>query len=277
MTAFLHAKPGWVRSLLVEGMLLLVLGILIIVMANLSPAFLTTRNLFNVTRFIAEIGLISLGMTMVILTGGIDLSVGSMLGMCGIVMGALFVAGTHVWLAALIAIALGGLAGFINGALTVATRVHPLVITLATLAIYRGIAQGIAQGDSYRGFPEVFFFLGQGYVGPFPTQLLLFAVLAALAAYVLGRTTFGAPSTPSGTTRSPPASPASRSIACSWPSTRPRAFSVVWPRWCSCRASRARAAIRAPSWSSTSSRRWCSAAPHSPAAGARSWARCSDC
>ncbi|MDZ7801998.1 MAG: ABC transporter permease [Trueperaceae bacterium] len=191
MTAFLHAKPGWVRSLLVEGMLLLVLGILIIVMANLSPAFLTTRNLFNVTRFIAEIGLISLGMTMVILTGGIDLSVGSMLGMCGIVMGALFVAGTHVWLAALIAIALGGLAGFINGALTVATRVHPLVITLATLAIYRGIAQGIAQGDSYRGFPEVFFFLGQGYVGPFPTQLLLFAVLAALAAYVLGRTTFG--------------------------------------------------------------------------------------
>lgn len=191
MSVLRRSRPDWLRGLLVEGMLLLALGILIVVMAQLSPAFLTTRNLFNITRFIAEIGLISLGMTMVILTGGIDLSVGSILGMCGIVLGALFAAGTNVWLAALVAVAVGTLAGFANGALTVLTRVHPLVITLATLAIYRGIAQGISQGDSYRGFPESFFFLGQGYFGPIPTQLLLFAVLAAVAAYVLARTTFG--------------------------------------------------------------------------------------
>jgi len=130
-------------------------------------------------------------MTMVILTGGIDLSVGSVLGMCGIIMGALFVAGVPIGIAALIAILVGALAGLLNGALIVATGVHPLVITLATLAIYRGIAHGIAQGDSFRGFPASFFVLGQGTVGPFPTQLLVFVVLAAVAVFVLARTTFG--------------------------------------------------------------------------------------
>jgi len=183
--------PAWLREFAVEAMLLVALGVLIVVMAQLSPAFLTTRNLFNVTRFIAEIGLISLGMTMVILTGGIDLSVGSVLGMCGIVMGALFALGVGVWWAAAIALLVGTLAGFLNGMLAVVTRVHPLVITLATLAIYRGIAHGIAQGDSYSGFPEAFFFLGQGYLGAIPTQLLVFVVFAAVATYVLSRTTFG--------------------------------------------------------------------------------------
>lgn len=184
-------RPGGLRGLAVEGMLLLALAALVVVMAQLSPAFLTSRNLFNITRFIAEIGLISLGMTMVILTGGIDLSVGSILGMCGIVMGALFAAGTHIWLAAAVAVAVGGLAGLANGLLVVWTRVHPLIITLATLAIFRGIAHGISQGDSYRGFPEAFFVLGQGYLGPVPTQLIIFAILTAIAAFVLARTTFG--------------------------------------------------------------------------------------
>lgn len=191
MTRSAPGRSRWMRTLAVEGMLLLALIALIVVMAQLSPAFLTTRNLFNITRFIAEIGLISLGMTMVILTGGIDLSVGSMLGMAGIVMGALFAAGTSVWLAAAVALAVGGAAGLANGLLVVWTRVHPLIITLATLAIFRGIAHGISQGDSYRGFPESFFFLGQGYVGPIPTQLILFVVLAAVAAFLLARTTFG--------------------------------------------------------------------------------------
>ena len=191
MIARLGAQRALLREFAVELMLFVALGILIVVMANLSPVFLSSRNLYNIIRFIAEIGLISLGMTMVILTGGIDLSVGSVLGMCGIIMGALFVAGVPIGIAALIAILVGALAGLLNGALIVATGVHPLVITLATLAIYRGVAHGIAQGDSFRGFPASFFALGQGTVGPLPTQLLVFVVLAAVAVFVLARTTFG--------------------------------------------------------------------------------------
>ncbi len=191
MTGRLGTQRALLREFGVELMLFAALGILIVVMANLSPVFLSSRNLYNIIRFIAEIGIISLGMTMVILTGGIDLSVGSVLGMCGIIMGALFVAGVPIGIAALIAILVGALAGLLNGALIVATGVHPLVITLATLAIYRGVAHGIAQGDSFRGFPASFFALGQGTVGPLPTQLLVFVVLAAVAVFVLARTTFG--------------------------------------------------------------------------------------
>jgi rhamnose transport system permease protein len=191
MTGRLGTGRALLREYAVELMLLAALGVLIVVMANLSPVFLSSRNLYNIIRFIAEIGIISLGMTMVILTGGIDLSVGSVLGMCGIIMGVLFVAGVPIGIAALIAILVGALAGLLNGALIVATGVHPLVITLATLAIYRGIAHGIAQGRSFRGYPESFFALGQGTVGPFPTQLLVFVVLAAVAVFLLARTTFG--------------------------------------------------------------------------------------
>lgn len=183
--------PDWLQENLVEAALFVALLALIFVMSQLSPAFLTTRNLFNIIRFIAEIGIISLGMTAVILTGGIDLSVGSTLGMCGIVLGALFASGFNIWLAALIAIGAGALAGFLNGAIVVTTGVHSLVVTLATLAIYRGVALGISQGDSYRGFPEAFFSLGQGYLGPVPVQLFIFLILAILVGIALGRTTFG--------------------------------------------------------------------------------------
>jgi rhamnose transport system permease protein len=179
------------RQLTVEGLLLAALSIATIIMAQLSPHFLSVDNIFNITRFIAEVGIISLGMTAVILTGGIDLSVGSILGMSGIVLGALFAAGWDVWLAALAAVLVGGLAGLLNGIVVVATRVHSLVVTLATLAIYRGLALGISQGRSYRGFPESFFLLGQGYLGSVPVQLILFGVLAVVFGVLLGRTVFG--------------------------------------------------------------------------------------
>lgn len=183
--------PNWVQENLVEGMLFVALVGLVILMAQLSPAFLSTRNLFNIIRFIAEIGIISLGMTAVILTGGIDLSVGSVLGMCGIILGALFAAGLNIWLAVLVCIAAGALAGLVNGAIVVLTGVHSLVVTLATLAIYRGIAFGISQGNSYRGFPEPFFTFGQGYLGPVPVQLFIFLILAVVVGVALSRTTFG--------------------------------------------------------------------------------------
>lgn len=184
-------RTHWLRRLAIEAVLFGALVVLVIVMAQLSPAFLSWRNIFNITRFIAEIGLISLGMTLVILTGGIDLSVGSTLGMCGIAMGALFALGTNVWLAALIALGVGALAGLLNGLLIVWTRVHSLIVTLATLAIYRGIALGISQGNSYRGFPEAFFVLGQGYLGPIPVQLIIFVALTVFFGLLLGRTVFG--------------------------------------------------------------------------------------
>lgn len=176
-----------VAELVLVGALVLA----IVVMAQLSPQFLTVRNFFEVTRFVAEAGLISLGMTAVILTGGIDLSVGSILGLSAIITGALFHAGWNVWLSALAGILAGTLAGALNGLIITRVGIPPLIVTLATLAIYRGLALGISQGQAYRGYPEGFYSLGQGYLGPVPVQLIVFALFSLAFVLLLGRTVFG--------------------------------------------------------------------------------------
>jgi len=174
-----------------EFVLALALLAAILVMSRLSPQFLSVGNFFEVTRFVAEAGLISLGMTAVILTGGIDLSVGSMMGLSAIVTGALFHMGWNIWLAALTGIAVATLAGAVNGLIITRAGLPPLIVTLATLAIYRGLTLGISQGRAYRDYPEAFYTLGQGYVGAVPVQLILFALASLAFVLLLGRTVFG--------------------------------------------------------------------------------------
>lgn len=180
-----------IRLSAAEIVLVAALVLAIIVMSRLSPQFLTVNNFFEVTRFVTEIGLISLGMSVVILTGGIDLSVGSIVGLSAIVLGASFHAGVNVWLAALLGVLAGALCGFVNGLIITRANIPPLIVTLATLAIYRGLALGISQARNYRDYPDVFYKLGQGYVGPVPVQFIVFVVFMLVFVLLLGRTVFG--------------------------------------------------------------------------------------
>jgi rhamnose transport system permease protein len=175
-----------------EGVLLLILLAALIVLAQQSDRFLTTGNLLNQGRLMAEVGLVALPMTFIIITGGIDLSVGSIMGLCAIVLGSAW-QNLGLPLEAAIAVALltGALAGAINGWFITRVGVPPLIMTLATLALYRGLAEGISQARSVRGYPEWFFRLGQGEVLGVPTQLWLLLVAIALAAVVLAYTAFG--------------------------------------------------------------------------------------
>jgi rhamnose transport system permease protein len=161
-------------------------------MSLLSDKFLTQKNLLEMTRNFVEIGLLALPMTLIIITAGIDLSVGSVVGLCAVVLGFAWERG-HLTLgsAVLVTLLAGVLAGAVNGALIAGMRIPALIVTLATMAIYRGLAAGISQARRVSDFPEAFFFLGQGHLGPFPTQLVLFVVLAVLVALVLARTTLG--------------------------------------------------------------------------------------
>jgi rhamnose transport system permease protein len=173
-----------------------VLGILLIlaffVLAQQSDRFFTVANLLNQGRLMTEAGLIALAMTLVIVTGGIDLSVGSILGLTAIVLGVLWQdAGLALPLAMLLAVAIAGLAGLANGLIITRFSVPPLIATLATLALYRGLAEGISQARSVRGYPDWFFVLGQGEVLGVPTQLWILGLCTILAAFVLGYTTFG--------------------------------------------------------------------------------------
>jgi rhamnose transport system permease protein len=182
-------RPAWLRHEAVLGVILIVA---LLVLALRSEQFLTTANLLNQGRLMAEVGLLALPMTLIIVTGGIDLSVGSMMGLAAITLG-------YSWktlglpLEAAIGMALlsGALAGFVNGWVITRLGVPPLIATLATLALYRGLAEGISQARSVRGYPDWFFGLGQGEILGVPCQLWLLAGAALLAAVVLGFTTFG--------------------------------------------------------------------------------------
>jgi rhamnose transport system permease protein len=135
---------------------------------------------------------VALPMTFIIITGGIDLSVGSMMGLTAILLGVFWKnVGLPLPLAVVCAIAASCVAGFFNGLLITRVRVPPLIMTLATLALYRGLAEGISQARSVRGYPEWFFVLGQGEVLGVPTQLWVLFVAVIVFWVVLSRTTFG--------------------------------------------------------------------------------------
>lgn len=175
-----------------ETVLVLLSIVALIVLASLSNRFFTTENVLNQGRLMAEVGLVALGMTFVIVTGGIDLSVGSILGLTAILLGVFWHnVGLPLPVAIVLALASGTLAGIGNGVIITKFRVPPLIATLATLALYRGLAEGISQARSVRGYPEWFFFFGQGEVLGVPFQLWVLALATAICAMILGLTPFG--------------------------------------------------------------------------------------
>ncbi len=175
-----------------EGVLFLILIASLMFLATQTDRFLTTDNLLNQCRLMAEVGLVALPMTYVIITGGIDLSVGSILGLCAIVLGVAWKNyGVPLELAIVICLMTGALAGAFNGWFITRVGVPPLIMTLATLALYRGLAEGISQSRSVRGYPEWFYQFGQGEFLGIPTQLWLLVAALLIAAFVLSRTVFG--------------------------------------------------------------------------------------
>lgn len=175
-----------------ETVLAFLLVIALGVLAAQSDRFFTLDNLLNQGRLMAEVGLVALVMTFVIVSAGIDLSVGSIFGLVAILLGVFWQnVGMPLPLAILAAVAVGTVAGFANGWVITRFKVPPLVATLATLALYRGLAEGISQARSVRGYPDWFFVLGQGEVLGVPTQLWIFAAFVAIAAVILGLTPFG--------------------------------------------------------------------------------------
>jgi rhamnose transport system permease protein len=175
-----------------EAILAVLLVLALAVLAMQSDRFFTVDNLLNQGRLMAEVGLVALAMTFVIVSAGIDLSVGSILGLVAILLGVFWQKlGIPLPLAMVLGIVVGGMAGLVNGIIITRFRVPPLIATLATLALYRGLAEGISQARSVRGYPEWFFVLGQGEVLGVPTQLWIFLACAVVAAIVLGMSTFG--------------------------------------------------------------------------------------
>jgi len=176
-----------------EWLLVALIVVVTIVNARLSPFFLNGTNLLRTTSDFMELGIMMLPMVFIIITGNIDLSIASTLGLSASLMGWLFMGGWNIWLAAAIALLVSVLAGLLNGVLIARLKLPSLVVTIGTLSFYRGLAYVLLGDQAARGYPPSFTYLGQGTLGGtrIPFALLVFAVLALIFGLVLHKTTFG--------------------------------------------------------------------------------------
>lgn len=176
-----------------EAILFVITIVAVIILATQNDRFLTVRNLSREVVLLFEVALMALPMTLIIITGGIDLSVGSTFGLSAIILGFLWQDSGWSLEAAITASLLTGIiCGFVNGVFIVRVGVPPLIMTLATLALYRGMALGISEARSARGFPEWFTNgVGRGDYFGLPLQVWIILVAIIFTAVLLSRTTFG--------------------------------------------------------------------------------------
>lgn len=160
----------------------------------LAAKFLTGQNAAEIARLSVEIGLLVLAQTCVIVTGGIDLSVGSMMGLSAVVLGYMWRdAGVPLAWSVVLTLCLGVLGGFVNAFLITRLRALPLIVTLGTYSLFRGLAEGLTEGvQNYTGFPHAFLFLGQGFwMGAVPPQAPILIIAAVGYWLLLERSVIG--------------------------------------------------------------------------------------
>lgn len=172
------------------GLLLIMIGISAVLTA-LSPYFLTLPNLINVVLTMSVIGIVSIGMTYVMLSGGIDLSVGSTMGLSAVVAATVAKNGNPFIAVVAVGLGIGFLIGLVNGLAITKLRVPPLIATLAMLSVAKGIQLIYSRGVTVFGLGDAVGWLGRGYIGPIPVPIFLLLLLYVLASYSLSRTSFG--------------------------------------------------------------------------------------
>lgn len=156
-----------------------------------DPTFVSMRAQALLSTHVWELAIVAVPMLLVVISGGIDLSVGATVALCAVAFGLLVEAGVPVAAAAPLAMALGAGAGALNGALVARLRVHPLIVTLATMAAFRGVAEGISLGRPLSGYPDAFIALAEHRILGVPLPGLVFLAFAGGAALVLSRGTLG--------------------------------------------------------------------------------------
>lgn len=172
--------------------LILLLFVELGIFGALNPAYLSVSGLLDASRAYAEAGLLALGMTLVILTGGIDLSVASLLALVSVAIGFSSAAGLPLPLAIVFGVFVGVLGGMLNGLIIAGLKLHPLVVTLGTLAFFRGLAYAVTNANAVSNFPDWFAFIGQAYLWDIvPFQLVVLIIAIFVVWLLLNKTSFG--------------------------------------------------------------------------------------
>src|SRR5574338_1640503 len=184
------AQSGSSRSILSAFMkrfgLLLVYFILTVGLSLLSDRFLTSSNQINIFRQATINGMISVGMTLVILTAGIDLSVGSVLALSAVIGADILKRGIPVPVAVLAALGVGALAGLVNGIIITRGKSPPFIATLGMLTVARCLTLFYTVGQPFTGFPSAFRQIGAGVLGPIPTPIIIALFVFVAVSIILG-------------------------------------------------------------------------------------------
>jgi ribose transport system permease protein len=171
---------------------MLVLAILVILFSFTSPYFLTFRNLTNIIGQNTYFIIVAIGLSFVMIGGGIDLSVGYQMSLVGVVTAMMMVVyQLPVWLAVALGLLLGTILGLLNGLIVSSIKVFPLIVTLATSIVFRGLSFIISQAKTFRSYPETFLALARGKVLGMPFDVFLTLVIAVIVSIVYYETVFG--------------------------------------------------------------------------------------
>jgi len=171
---------------------LMILICLVILFSIISPNFLTSRNIIILIRQVSFAAISAVGVGFVMISGGIDLSIGSQIVMTNVVLAIMMVYwNLPMSVAILLTLLLGTTLGLINGLLSVKLNVHSLIITLGTASIYKGLGYIFAQSRNIMGFPDAFRWFGQGYIGPIPVPIVIMIITALIGSFLLTKTYFG--------------------------------------------------------------------------------------
>ncbi|MDB8803865.1 ribose ABC transporter permease [Romboutsia sp. 1001216sp1] len=184
-----------IKNILIKYKSLVGLLLLVGIVSILSPSFLSTKNIFNILRQTSVNAIIAAGMTFVILTGGIDLSVGSILAISGAICASLLVSGQNIVIAIVISILIGAVVGFFNGFVISKGKLQPFIATLATMTILRGLTLvftdgkpiTLGSGDLAINFGKI----GGGEIFSIPTPAIIMIVVFLVCAYILNSTKMG--------------------------------------------------------------------------------------
>ncbi len=186
LRTFLRRQDNWnVIGLVVT------LIVIIVISTFASPYFLTVKNFLNIGQAISIRGIIAIGLTIVLITGGLDLSIAAVAAVAGMTAAALINAQVNGWLAAILALIFAGILGGINGTIVVKFRINPIIATLGTLLLFRGLAYVVSGGKNVVIGVNTWSFLGRGFLLGIPVSLIIYLILLVLAYLFLRYTITG--------------------------------------------------------------------------------------
>lgn len=181
-----------VQKIFRNNMMILILLVLMVIFTVLTPNFMTMRNIMNILTQNAYFIIATIGVAMIMISGGTDLSVGQIIAVIGVSVGLMIKnAGIPVPLAIVIAVVIGIALGAFNGISANLLKIHPMIVTLATMTIFKGVSYTLSGSKSYYDFGETYKFIGQGYVLGISVPVILAIIIALIIHFILEKTCFG--------------------------------------------------------------------------------------